>query len=83
MGKCKTPGATYTIVIHNGGCAVTAMVTLPDTIALDAEATRRLKRKVHDAFEGALADFFKFGTVRASLVRSRHTYMVEKSEDDA
>ncbi len=80
MSKCKTSGATYTTVIHNGGCAVTMMVTLPHTLDLDDKNMRRLKSRLHTAVEGALADTFNFGLVRGSSTLQRHTYMVVKED---
>lgn len=49
--------------------------TLPaaDIVAMDAVLT-----DLHAAVEGVLADTFDFHWFRASLVRSRHKYMIAK-----
>lgn len=83
MRKCKTPGSIYTTVIHNGGCAITTMVTLPHTLVLDKKDMKNLKRKMHTALESVLGDTFDFVMVRASLVRSRHKYMIVKKDTNS
>ena len=81
MPKCKTPGTVYSTTIHNGG-SITVMVTLPHTLAMTNAGARRLKARLHRAVESALSDTFRFdGMARASLHRTRHTYMIEKEND--
>ncbi len=78
MSKCKTPDTLYTSVIHNGGCSIVTVTTLPHTLVIDPIAMKRLKKRLHVALEGVLAETFEFRMVRASLVRSRHKYMIVK-----
>lgn len=69
--KCRTPGATFSIAVHGGGSGVFVMVNLPFPIGGDAAAVRKLKRRLHDGVEGALAETFTFGSCTQRIYGDR------------
>ena len=54
--KCKTPGAIYTITIHED--EITAKVKLPKGINIPTKDANDLESDFHYAVEAVLAKFF-------------------------
>jgi len=81
--ECKTPGTTFSIAVHNGGSGVCVMVNLPNPISEDATTIRKLKRRLHDGVEAALANTFKFGCYRQRVSKGlRGRPIMVLREDD-
>ncbi len=57
---CKTPGAVYSIAVHNGFQTVAITVSLPHSIVISAASSSRLKKRLHNAVEKVLSDTYDF-----------------------
>lgn len=82
MRRCKTSGATYSIVVPNYTTSVLCLVNLPHYLNLKPSEMKRLKKLLHDSLEEVLSDTFDFNSYTRFGGPRSPRYMVVKSEGE-
>jgi hypothetical protein len=83
---CKTPGAIYSVIVHNGGSSVSIVASLPYRIVIDQQQTQQLKRRLHKAMEILLSETFDFSGYHQRCYGSNkrsEKRMITKARPDA